>query len=475
MKYRVSQNVKYASVLLVSVLILSGCATLDIDEAMGRTANSLEGFTQAELILKRTGSDNEHADAIVRDLLETPLTQSGAIQLALANSPAFQSKLANNWASAAQSAQSGRIANPMLALERMTIGSETELTALLSFGLLDVFTLPARQRRAQSELARAQVTLTADVVSHITEVRQSWVQAIAAEQRLEYAHQVFDSAEASAELASRMQLAGNFSRLDRARQQSFYTDAATALTTSTHDALAAREALIRMLGLTAPQIAKLQLPERLPELPENPRSTQEVGRIATADRLDVRLAEASLNSAAQAQGLNTIFSYTDIELGILRQRIEDDGERTYGGAYEVEIGLPVFDWGGMKRAAMNAQTLAAANTLESTLQDAASTLRENYSAYRTAFDIARFYKIEVLPLQEMIAEENVLRYNGMLIGVFELLADSRRQIGIVQSAINANEQFWMSDAALQATLIGNPTMASIGAVGGAVADAGAGH
>lgn len=475
MMRNVSQKLKYVSVLSVSALVLSSCATLDIDEAMGRTSSSLEGFTDAELILKRTRSDNEHADAIVDELLNAPLTQSGAIQVALANSPAFQAKLANNWAGAAQSAQAGRIANPMLALERLEIGSETELTALLSFGLLDVFTLPARQRRAKSELARAQVSLTADVVSHITDVRQSWVKAIATEERLQYAQQVFDSAEASAELAEGMQLAGNFSRLDRARQQTFYTDAATAITTATHDVLAAREALIRMLGLSAEQIERLQLPERLPGLPDTPRSTKEVGRVATADRLDVQLAEASLKSAARAQGLNTVFSYTDIELGILRQRIEDDGERTTGDGYEISVGLPVFDWGGMKRAAMNAKTLAAANILEATLGGAASTLRESYSAYRTAFDVARFYQSEVLPLQEMIAEENVLRYNGMLIGVFELLADSRRQISIVQSAINANEQFWMSDAALKATLVGNPTMAAVGAVGGAVADAGAGH
>lgn len=465
---------KFLGFLVCSTLILSGCATVDFDDALGRSAASLEGFTDASLILKRSHVDNEHANAIVDELLEAPLTQAGAIQVALANSPSFQAKLANNWAAAAQAAQSGRIANPMLALERMEIGSETELTALLTFGLLDVFTLPARQRRAKSELARAQISLTADVVSQITDVRQAWVKAITAEQRLEYAQQVFDSAQASATLAKRMQAVGNFSRLDRARQHSFYTDAATAITTTTHDVLSARESLIRILGLSNAQIEHLQLPSRLPGLPEQPRTTKEVGRLATADRLDIQLAEASLKASAQSQGFNTLFSYTDIELGILRQRIDDDGERTFGDAYEIEIGLPVFDWGGMKRAAMNAQTLAAANNLEATLREAASTLRESYSAYRTAFDVARFYESEVLPLQEMIAEENVLRYNGMLIGVFELLADSRRQISIVQSAIDANEQFWMSDAALSATLIGNPTMASVGAVG-AVAEAAAGH
>ena len=47
-------------------------------------------------------------------------------------------------------------------------------------------------------------------------------------------------------------------------------------------------------------------------------------------------------------------------------------------------------------------------------------------AYRTAYDIARHYRDEVVPLRKRIAEENVLRYNGMLIGVFELLADCPR-------------------------------------------------
>ena len=61
-----------------------------------------------------------------------------------------------------------------------------------------------------------------------------------------------------------------------------------------------------------------------------------------------------------------------------------------------------------------------------------------------------------MPLRKTIAEENVLRYNGMLIGVFELLADSREQIGSVIQAIDAQRDFWLADAALQATLIGRP-------------------
>ena len=62
-----------------------------------------------------------------------------------------------------------------------------------------------------------------------------------------------------------------------------------------------------------------------------------------------------------------------------------------------------------------------------------------------------------MPLRKTMAEENLLRYNGMLIGVFELLAEMREQITSVMAAINAQQQFWLADAALAASVIGKPT------------------
>ena len=152
---------------------------------------------------------------------------------------------------------------------------------------------------------------------------------------------------------------------------------------------------------------------------------------------------------------------TDVELGIRRDTVKDTFEGTSSArrGYEIAIRLPIFDWGDNQRASMNAMTLAAANRLEATLTSAGSDLRESYSAYRTAYDASRQYRDEVLPLSKVIAEENGLRYNGMFIGVFELLADHRTQINTVKAAIAAQQQFWQADAALQATLLGKPMSA----------------
>jgi outer membrane protein TolC len=167
-----------------------------------------------------------------------------------------------------------------------------------------------------------------------------------------------------------------------------------------------------------------------------------------------------------------VTSLTDIELSVIRSNVPDHSSSR---GYEVGVKLPIFDWGDMQRDAMNAQTLAAANQLEATIRSAGSSLRENYAAYRTAYDISMHYKEEVIPLRKVISEENVLRYNGMLIGVFELLADSRDQIGAVISAIEAEQQFWLADAALQATLIGRPTSIGVAAISNTTSNTAAGH
>jgi hypothetical protein len=60
-------------------------------------------------------------------------------------------------------------------------------------------------------------------------------------------------------------------------------------------------------------------------------------------------------------------------------------------------------------------------------------------------------------LRKTISDEQLLRYNGMLLSVFDLLADSRESIATVRMALAAQEQFWLMDANLQSALVGLPT------------------
>jgi len=450
----------------VSLVVLTGCASVNFDQSIAKTNQDAADFTAGQLALAQTQAQREARERTAAELLKQPLVQSDAVRLALINSPALQAMLADNWANAANAAQSGRIANPIFTFERLRIVDELDLGRLLSIGLLDLLTLPQRNAIAQRRIAQSQLRLSLDVIDQVTQVRQAWVKAVAAQQSLSYARQVVDSAQAGAELARRLQAVGNFNKLARARQQVFYADAATQLALVQHTATSTREELTRLLGLTDAQAGQLKLPERLPDLPKAPRNPADVSRLASASRLDIRMAEAAFGAAAKAQGLNFVTSFTDIELGMIRNTVFDKAgsTKTTGRGFEISLRLPIFDWGGPQRDAMNAQTLAAANRLEAVVRAAGSNLREGYSAYRTAYDITQHYRDEVIPLRKTISEENVLRYNGMLIGVFELLAGSRDEVGSVMAAIAAEQQFWLADAALQASVMGKPVMASAAAM-----------
>ena len=450
--------------LALLVLTLTGCARVDFEESLARTNRTTAEFTGGNLALAQTDEQRAAMTKTAATLLARPLSQQDAVHLALVNSPAIQAMLARNWAEAARAAQSGRIANPWFVFARTTLADEVEFERALTFGLLDLLTLPLRYPAAQARIELSRVRLALDTVDTVTTVRRAWVRAVAARERLVYAQQVYEVGEISAELARRLQQVGNFSRLQYARQQAFYADAATRLAAAKQDAVAAREELVRVLGLSESQEKELQLPERLPDLPDSPRGPEEVSAAARAARLDLQLARTAYETAAKEQGLNRLTSLTDIELGVRHDTVFDDaaGTRDNREGYEISVRLPVFDWGDLQRDAMNAQTLAAANQLEATVRAAGSNLRETYAAYRTAWDVCHHYRDEVLPLRRVIAEENLLRYNGMLIGVFELLADTRDQVHTVIATIEAQRDFWLADAGLQAAIIGKPVLAPAG-------------
>lgn len=180
-------------------------------------------------------------------------------------------------------AQSGRIANPVFSFERVRAGEELEFGRILTFGLLDLITLPYRKGIADQRIAQSQIRLAAEVVDRTTQVRQSWVRAVAAEQSLAYAKQVYENAEAG-ELARRLEAVGNFNKLSRARQQTFYADAATRLSAAHQQEISAREDLIRLLGLDDKQAAQLRLPDRLPDLPKRALQPAEVAKVASNGR-----------------------------------------------------------------------------------------------------------------------------------------------------------------------------------------------
>lgn len=442
----------------LAVLILSGCASVSVESNLEATqAFSVEQFGTAPRWLA-SEAQRESARAAIDPLLGKPLSVDDATRVAVTYSPAFQALLADNAAASAQATRRARLPNPIFTFEklvRLEAGvRDLDIGRKLAFSLFDLVLLPTRLRVEATQQQRLRVKAAAQVVQTVTETRQAWVRAVAAQQSLIYARQVMKAAQAAAELAKRMQAAGNFSRLQRAREQAFYADAAAQVARAQQAAQEATEALVRILGLDEGQAARLALPDRLADLPAQLRTEQEVAQVALHERLDVRSARLELENIAKSRGLVRVQSVVN-GLQVAAVNNSSSGLAQQRG-YEIEFPLPLFDFGDAARTNVQAEYMAAFNRAAQTAVEASSQVRQQYGAYRTAYDLARHYRDEIVPLRKAISEEIQLKYNGMLEGVFELLADSRAQMVAVMAAIDAQRDFWLADARLQASLLGLP-------------------
>jgi outer membrane protein TolC len=342
--------------------------------------------------------------------------------------------------------------NPVLSLGRLVRGDEREIERGLEFNLLGLLGRGARQDAAAHALAREQARVAQQLLDVASQARRSWVQAVAAQERLRQARTVLDSASAGAELALRMRQAGNVSALRLARERAVLAEAQLALEQAELQATGDREALIRAIGLWGDDVTTMTLPERLPDVPTDFRAADDLERQAVAQRLDIQAAKRDSEQLAAQLGLTRRTGRINVlELGL--QRNSSNEEPTQRGV-ELSVELPLFDWGQARVAGARE---AYGQSLERTAQvaiDARSEVRVARARAETAWRIARRHHDEVLPLARQVSDETLLRYNGMLVGVMDLLADARAQARAVAAALDARRDYWLAESMLSQSLLG---------------------
>lgn len=436
----------------VLALVLGGCATFSRDGGLDAVSTMTSERSGQDIRLPKASDDSDASRAELERLLQAPLTADSAVRVALLNNRGLRASLAGLGVAEADLVQAGRMSNPSFSFGRMSGGGETEIERSVMFDLVGLLTMPIRRDIETRRFRSAQLVAATDAVRLAADTRKAWFDAVAASQSARYAEQVRDAAQASAELARRMARAGNLSALDQAREQLFSAETTAQLARARHRATAARERLARLLGVWGTQTA-FQLPDRLPDLPAAPREATNVEAQAMQQRLDVQLAKLDAEATARALGLTRATGVINVlDAGYVNS---SKSGRPRENGYEVELALPIFDWGGARVAKAQALYMQSVHRTAHTAITARSQVREAWSAYRTSYDVARHYRDEVLPLQKKISEETLLRYNGMLMSVFELLADARAQITGVNTAIEAQRDFWIAETELQAAISGS--------------------
>jgi outer membrane protein TolC len=467
-------RIRRSGVLVVlASAVLAGCASFSPDAGFSSIESAAKEKLGKDVRWARSDADVETIDRRVRELLAKPLSVDDAVQVALLNNRGLQARFQDLGITEAEVVQAGRLPNPGFTFGRLRRGDEVELERGLHLNLARLLTLPMISQLETRRFEQVKREVTMDVLSLAADARKAYFQAVAAEETVRYMRQVKRTAEASAELARRMEQVGNFSKLARTREQAFYADAALGLARADQAQRASRERLARLLSVWGDQ-AQFRLPERLPDLPAEARDQPDIEAVALAQRLDVQAAKLAAEQTAKNLGLTRTTRFVNVlELGLVRNTSNEGPVQT---GWEIGLELPLFDWGGARVARAEAIYMQALHRAAETAINARSEVREAYGNYRAAYDIARHQRDEIVPLKKRISEEQGLRYNGMIIGVFELLADARSQITSVNAYIESLRDFWLAQSDLDMALIGKAAMAAPAGPAAAARDGGgAGH
>lgn len=442
-------------VLGAAVLAFGGCATFSGDGGFDAVETAAKERLDKAVRWARNDDDASQIAAEVQRLLARPLAVDDAIQIALLNNRGLQATYAELGIAEADLVQAGRLTNPHFSYLRTSHEGERKLEWTLTFPIVDLITMPLRRRMEARRFEEVKLAVAGATIGLALDTRKAWYEAVAAEQAVRYLQQVKETAEAGTELARRMAALGNTTRLTRMREHVFYAETVAQLARARQSALSQRERLARLMGLS--DSTAYRLPERLPDLPPSAAQPGDIAGVLADRRYDIRAARHATESVAASLGLSKVTRFVSV-LDFGPAATKEDPEPWKRG-FEVSLQIPLFDWGAARVAKAEALYMQSVQRLARTVTDAESETRERYAAYRTAYDTARHYRDEIVPLRKKISDETLLRYNGMLIGVFELLADAREQVAAVNAAIEAARDYWIAETELQAALNGVATAA----------------
>ena len=445
----------------LAVLLLGGCATFSSDGGFATVEQTARDQLGKDIRWLKTEAEQQTVADRVNELIAKPLSVDDAVQIALFNNKGLQASYFDLGISESNLVQAGRLPNPHFSMTRTSVVEggvrNTTVDQALTMNVLALLTIPQALKVERRRFEQAQRSVSLDVLRVASDTRKAYYSALAAEESVRYARQVNETAQVGADLARRMREVGNFTKLQQAREQGFYADATLNLARADRARVAARERLTRLLGLAGEQ-TQFALPERLPDLPKAPNELPDVEGRALEQRIDLQMVRLETEALANNLGLTRATRFINVlEAGPARER-EGSSGAPWARGYEISFEIPLFDFGTSRVKRAEAIYMQAVNRAAEAAINARSEVREAYLGYRTNYDIARHYRDQIVPLRQRIADENLLRYNGMLIGVFELLADARSQIASVNASIEALRDFWMAQADLDMALIGRPNM-----------------
>lgn len=437
--------------ILAATSLLGACASVPEDAGFADVQKTVAGKLQKDVQWNKGTEQDAAVAKAVRALLERPLTADDAVQIALLNNPGLQATYEDLGIAQADLVQAGLLQNPVFSADLFAFGNGSKETFSVVQDFLSVLTLAGRKKVASSQFERQKLVVENRIMDLAAAVRTTYYKASADEQSLGLFKQVVSASEAAAELAERQREAGNIMPRDQAIQQAFYAQTLLDRARIETQLASDREALNRLLGLWGNDVA-WNLPDRLPDVPEDKPAVEGLESLAVSQRLDLVAAKQDLETAGYALNLGENYRYLSVfGLGLGLER-ETDGSHIEGPV--LELGLPLFDQGQAKIAVLEGQQRQRAQLLTNLAVEVRSEVREAWTRLTAAQDAARHYEKVLLPLNQQIVAENQRLYNGMLIGPYELLLSKQNELNVARDYIATLRDYWIARTDIERALGG---------------------
>ena len=440
-------------VMITWIGLLIGCASVPKNAGFPDVQNIIEQRIGRRVHWNQSTSEDAAVVDAVRSMLQQELTIDEAVQIALLNNRSLQATYEELGIAQADLVQAGLLRNPLFGASfrfpDKTVGghrsTNTEFSVVQDF--LDLLVRPLRKKVAAAQFEQTKLRVGNTILNLAAEVRSTYYALQADEQTIEMRRTVVQATEAAVDIATRQHDAGTLKTLDLANQQGFHDQAKLDMTRTDIQIVADRERLNRLMGIWGAD-TMWKLPERLPELPESEIPMEHLESIAVSQRLDLAAARQETQVVAHALSLTRKYRYFYVfDVGVDSEHdVADDV--TFTGP-NLTLELPIFDQRQASISRLEAQLRQSLQRLASLAIDIRSEVREIRERLLAARNVAKYHHDIILPLRQRIVDESQLYYNGMLIGVYELLLAKQNQVNAGREYIETLRDYWIARSDLE--------------------------
>jgi outer membrane protein, heavy metal efflux system len=427
-------------------LALAGCAGIEPKPGFTDVQREISARTGETVEWREDAATDAAVKRTIKELLTNELGADTAVRVALLNNAALQAAYEKLGLSRADVISAGILANPILSAKwrASSVGSGREFGVTQDF--LHLLTLVPRKRAALAAFESTKLEVAETVTSLAAEVKQQYYAVVASEAALALDREAAQAAQAAADLGRRQYEAGNISRRDQAAQALFSAQALLAANQAQARLQTEREKLTRMLGLWGDDIS-WRVPPSLPDVPDGGASLEALETRALEARLDLRVAKLDAESIKTALATSKSMRFLSaLGIGYHYERATD-GEKLKGPS--IEVGLPLFDRNQVQIARLESSLRERERNAEALGVNIRSQVRAARGEMQSAQERAKRYRDTLLPLHREIVSESLKFYNGMLIGVYELLRAKQDELVAKREYVRAAHDYWMAVSELE--------------------------